>query len=202
VRKSDGSAIKFRTYAVPDDCKNGFESCKIWEAARATSAAPFYFPAVTVNQVKFWDGGLANNNPAHEVKLEKYMLFPSDRYRVSCFVSIGTGWADTKPEKSVLPGIGRGRQILGFVTNVDRAHQHMAQDFTRSRPPVYFRFNPTTGNEKIGLADHHLLKSLEAHTNRYLQNPQVQSAITDCAKVLCERREKKRLKVVALEKRS
>ena len=36
---------------------------KIWEAARATSAAPLYFPPMHVGQYKFVDGGLQANNP-------------------------------------------------------------------------------------------------------------------------------------------
>jgi patatin-like phospholipase/acyl hydrolase len=36
---------------------------KIWEAARATSAAPTYFKAMEVNGHKLIDGGLGANNP-------------------------------------------------------------------------------------------------------------------------------------------
>jgi patatin-like phospholipase/acyl hydrolase len=36
---------------------------KLWEAARATSAAPGYFRPIQVGQVKLVDGGLLANNP-------------------------------------------------------------------------------------------------------------------------------------------
>ena len=36
---------------------------KIWEAARATSAAPSYFPSLKVGGYELVDGGLGANNP-------------------------------------------------------------------------------------------------------------------------------------------
>jgi len=36
---------------------------KVWEAARATSAAPTYFPPMKVGKYTFVDGGLQANNP-------------------------------------------------------------------------------------------------------------------------------------------
>lgn len=36
---------------------------KLWEAARATSAAPYYFKPLEVNGETFVDGGLQANNP-------------------------------------------------------------------------------------------------------------------------------------------
>jgi patatin-like phospholipase/acyl hydrolase len=36
---------------------------KLWEAARATSAAPGYFKPIQVGRVKLVDGGLLANNP-------------------------------------------------------------------------------------------------------------------------------------------
>ena len=36
---------------------------KIWEAARATSAAPTYFKPITVGNYTLLDGGLGANNP-------------------------------------------------------------------------------------------------------------------------------------------
>jgi predicted acylesterase/phospholipase RssA len=36
---------------------------RLWEAARATSAAPGYFQPIQVGRVKLVDGGLLANNP-------------------------------------------------------------------------------------------------------------------------------------------
>lgn len=59
---SHASAEQFRTYATSFPDK--FAGCAIWEAARATSAAPTYLPSITINGTDFVDGGLRFNNPS------------------------------------------------------------------------------------------------------------------------------------------
>ncbi|KAI7355734.1 hypothetical protein KC320_g2649 [Hortaea werneckii] len=45
---------------------NDHERVYIWEAARATSAAPHYFKEININGFQYMDGGLVENNPSHE----------------------------------------------------------------------------------------------------------------------------------------
>lgn len=81
----------FRTYAVP---KDETYNCKIWEAARATSAAPTYFPRIEIGPLNrkqaFIDAGVGCNNPTNEVIQECELIYGSDA-KVACIVSIGTG---------------------------------------------------------------------------------------------------------------
>jgi len=56
------SAEQFRTYAVKFPDK--FAGCAIWQAARATSAAPTYLPSISINGTEFIDGGIRFNNPS------------------------------------------------------------------------------------------------------------------------------------------
>jgi patatin-like phospholipase/acyl hydrolase len=63
----DGNAaVHLRSYesgvVVPTEYKNW----SIWEAARATSAAPTYFDRFYKNDKIFVDGGLGFNNPVME----------------------------------------------------------------------------------------------------------------------------------------
>lgn len=76
--------VKLRTYINPsdnpgakvpekldDDPEAGIpapisQKWPIWQAARATSAAPFYFDSITVDNVAYIDGGIQVNNPSME----------------------------------------------------------------------------------------------------------------------------------------
>ena len=86
----DGPPFLFRSYKVPGF---GPSRCTIWEAARATSAAPTFFKAMTISKpspaITFVDGGLGHNNPAQLAREEAMLLWPASRS--CCLVSLGTG---------------------------------------------------------------------------------------------------------------
>ncbi|UNI22755.1 hypothetical protein JDV02_008616 [Purpureocillium takamizusanense] len=65
---------------------------KIWQAARATSAAPAYFAPITVGDYTLVDGGMGANNPLGWLWTEVLAVFGPAR-PTSCFLSIGTGMA-------------------------------------------------------------------------------------------------------------
>lgn len=54
--------VFLRSYRNPQDISL-LPDIKIWEAARATSAAPYYFKPMQVGPYKLVDGGLGANNP-------------------------------------------------------------------------------------------------------------------------------------------
>lgn len=68
-------------------------TAKLWEAARATSAAPTYFSHFELkvgNHTHFYvDGGLAANNPSLIAYSEAITLWGASA--ITCVVSIGTG---------------------------------------------------------------------------------------------------------------
>lgn len=64
---NNGAPAVFRSYPNPLVISD-MPDIKIWEAARATSAAPMYFAPLVVKRdkkedVQFSDGGLQANNP-------------------------------------------------------------------------------------------------------------------------------------------
>ena len=65
--------------------------CTIWEAARATSAAPTFFDAIEfgIPLVRYGDAGTGYNNPAREALSEAHTIWPN--LPIKCLVSIGTG---------------------------------------------------------------------------------------------------------------
>jgi hypothetical protein len=82
---ASGAVKLFRSYGYYRD------ECAIWEAARATTAAPTFFKPIRIKHLDGWflDGGLKRNNPAEVALEEASKLWP--RVRRFCLVSIGTG---------------------------------------------------------------------------------------------------------------
>lgn len=65
-------------------------ACAIWEAARATSAAPTFFEKITFEcGTTFRDGALRDNNPIFQLVDEAKYVFPGQE--ISTIVSLGTG---------------------------------------------------------------------------------------------------------------
>jgi patatin-like phospholipase len=107
-----GESVLMRSYDMPKDAKpvseagealhsvGGIENITIKIAARATSAAPTYFPAVELKgddgkPVVFWDGGLLNNNPIDQLWRARLDLVGDDKPapKVACVLSLGTSWS-------------------------------------------------------------------------------------------------------------
>ncbi len=94
------------SYDIQNDCPYYFNSTEarknpkddycVWQAARATSAAPTYFPAAKFasepDSPIFVDGGVYINNPALTLLIQAKQLYPKEQNFL--LVSLGTG--DTK----------------------------------------------------------------------------------------------------------
>ncbi|KDR66773.1 hypothetical protein GALMADRAFT_80462, partial [Galerina marginata CBS 339.88] len=165
--------VLFRTYKSHKVHLN----CKIWEAARATSAAPTFFKRVEIGRNQpFIDGGLGRNNPSRVVLEEAEALFGARQ--IGCLVSIGTGKAKvTGIEK---PGLFQ--QIIptdvidalkSIATDCENTHQDMLRHFARL-PNTYFRLNVEQGMQGIKLSESEKLSNVEAHTANYLADREVE----------------------------
>lgn len=81
----------FRSYNAEGVSK---AKCAIWEAARATSAAPSFFKPMTIENppppITYVDGGLGYNNPSQLALLEAQRIW-NTKNKDMCLVSIGTG---------------------------------------------------------------------------------------------------------------
>jgi predicted acylesterase/phospholipase RssA len=87
---ADGPPTLFRSY----QCKgHNSSNCTIWQAGRATSAAPTFFKPIKIETPSpggtFVDGGLLHNNPSELALLEAEKIWP--RTKKFCLVSLGTG---------------------------------------------------------------------------------------------------------------
>jgi len=176
----------FRTYKTS---KFQSPNCKIWEAARATTADPNFFERIDIDGESFVDGGIGRNNPIKQVLQETELMF-ADRH-ISCIISIGTGQAETisipKPRwfQSVVP-----LYVVDAIRSICADCEESAQEATRRFehiPGVYFRFNVEQGLQKVGLEEWRRLDEVRAHTRQYIQmadvNPRLDAAVASiCGK--------------------
>ena len=78
----------FRSYIVQGEPRT---RCPIWEAARATTAAPTFFKSMSIGTppIQYVDGGLGANNPSRLALRECRSIWGPDTK--VCLLSIGTG---------------------------------------------------------------------------------------------------------------
>ncbi|PKS10456.1 hypothetical protein jhhlp_002207 [Lomentospora prolificans] len=181
----------FRTY---DNCGE-VRDCEIWQAARATTAAPVFFkPAAFVLEdgtESFVDGALKWNNPAKVVLNEAKSYFGEER-RLGCLLSLGTGLRG----RVLVPG-AKGR--FGFSYNIGELTRMASTFLTDPEPPhrdlksqlaqyagSYFRFSIPTSEQlgRVKIHDYKKMPALRRATEKYLKNPHVSVVIDDVVKAL------------------
>ncbi|KAF5360891.1 hypothetical protein D9756_004636 [Leucocoprinus leucothites] len=141
---SNRIATHLRTYTNPN-VEKSFSDYKIWEAARATSAAPTYFPRIKLGDYEYVDGGLGFNNPVLLLMGEARVYYGFAR-QIECLVTLGTGMSPNvslPPEgKNLFENIkdcaGVLKSMLELSTVSEQANQ-MAELLVRSGH--YYRFN-------------------------------------------------------------
>ncbi|KAG5650804.1 hypothetical protein H0H81_011001, partial [Sphagnurus paluster] len=148
---------QIRTYPTPL-VSDPFANCKIWQAARATSAGPLYLPSITINNIELVDGGFGNNNPAPLLLAELAVVYGDPKIAgfgvlrpLQCFLSIGTGMQPiiridkqpgglTGPLKVPSYIWSVGQAAIALATSSEAGHQFAKSIFTL-RGNIYFRFN-------------------------------------------------------------
>ncbi|KAF7556323.1 hypothetical protein G7Z17_g1540 [Cylindrodendrum hubeiense] len=151
-------------------------------AARATSAAPTYFPEVHwldgKDKTTFWDGGLLNNNPIDQLWYARYDLVEPEEPAppVSCVISLGTGYesVDKLSTWSLLRLPGVATSVMDFATNTNAKGKDFSRHMTNlNRRPehaktLYVRFSPELKGVEIGLADYLKMDMLKDITTKEL----------------------------------
>lgn len=172
-------------------------------AARATSAAPTFFPEVKwqvpgYGPLTFWDGGLLNNSPIDRVWYNRFELVgpAEDEPDVSCLISLGTGYV--KPDSSpanfipLVRLLGTAKAVMNFATNSNAEGKDFSRHYStllKTRPKYakmkYIRFNPNLGSQAIGLEDYTMMKKLEDMTDAYLEEEKNKKFIDDAVNAIC-----------------
>ncbi|KAF2837026.1 FabD/lysophospholipase-like protein [Patellaria atrata CBS 101060] len=181
----------FRTYSVRELRS---PNCEIWQACRATSAAPTFFKRISIGDEghtmeDFIDGALGCNNPVNELLEEARKVFGSDR-KVGCLISIGTGHpgpiglATPDSAQRLIPTdlIGVLKKI---VTDCERVAERLEQRF-QDCPGFYFRFSIIHGAAGISLEEWERMGELKQHTIAYMTETRVHKALNEVVERLCK----------------
>jgi hypothetical protein len=164
------------------------EKVKIWQAARATSAATGFFEPISIAGQTFTDGATRANNPINEIWTEATDLWnDSDdagswklEDNLQCLVSIGTGMPLLKAFGDSLLQIGKSLVAIATdcQTTDEAFHRHHKNLAAEGR---YFRFNVTRGLENIGLESAEKMGIIKTATRNYLSSEDTFGVIKGCA---------------------
>lgn len=180
----------FRTYAV---AKNASYNCAIWEAARATSAAPTIFKRIKIGSpasgIEYVDAALGCNNPTKEVIAECERIFGENAH-VACVVSIGTGRAGSAGfsnqgifEKWIPLGL---IEVLGkFATDSGKVAEEMKRKYSNV-PGIYYRFDVDRGLQNISLDEWKRLGDVREHTRNYMKLQEIDQQVDEVVRKLSE----------------
>lgn len=170
--------VLFRTYHTPT---HPASPCPIWQAARATSAAPTWFSPQSINNVLYIDGGVGHNNPTLLALKEIKNLYPGGDQEIGMILSLGTGTKFDISAKNPM------KACIGYTTGSVGIHHQMEDRFGRcyrseGGDQVYFRFDVPEIGSTVSLGDWDRIKFLEGETRKYLDTEEVKVEISRCAK--------------------
>lgn len=184
TRMHTTSSILLRTY-TPRDPGQASHQVKIWEAARATSAAPPLFDPITIKEcgMTLLDGAFRLNNPVNETVAEAYDLEPSREF--GCILSIGTGVSDG-------PSLENSRHLLNVAQACVRISldcEEVAAKFIKGPTGArinaegrYFRFNVPHKLHGINIDQWEKYDAVQEYVETYLET--MSSQLDKCARTL------------------
>lgn len=163
-------AYVFRNYNLPVGVRSHYRgSCqhKLWEAIRASSAAPGYFQEFALGTDLHQDGGLLVNNPTALAIHECQCLWPGTP--LQCVVSLGTGRFESASKNTTTYTSLKTKltHVISSATDTEEVHTMLDALLP---PNTYFRFNPYM-SEDVALDESRIekLNQLQAEGVRYLE---------------------------------
>lgn len=164
--------VKLTSYRNPRHLGDLLETTKIWQAARATSAASTFFEPIEIGPYdeEFVDGDSGANNPVRELWTEA-----SDIWRelgplhatINCLVSIGTGAPALKPFGSGMVEVAKTLKDISLETE-KTAKKFGDEHYQLRLEGRYFRFNVTKGLEDVGLENADKKREIVTATRAYI----------------------------------
>ena len=173
LKNALGAPRIFSTYDANDN------TTKIWEALRATSAAPTFFEEISFGkpQMTYLDGGVGFNNPCAEVDYAAKSLW--EGRPIGCIVSVGTGLQtipSVKKANTWLPfGLGTDIALAGalasMATGTARVDNEMQRMYYHTGTR-YHRFDVDGGIANISMEEFMREDEMGALTEQYMRDPQ------------------------------
>jgi len=198
TRGTGAAAVRMRTYDT--DTADAFPA-RIWEAARATSAAPTFFHPITINGVKYDHGGTGWNNSTAEALAEANRIWPSRS--IGCLLSLGTGLEeaiqlsegdDELFSRSLLQKLAPqasfqlevAKYCVASLTSCEKIHREVSEKYPDRITPNrnYLRFNVPQGMSKIGLEEWKKVGDIIALTEDYMDHGEMLERKKTIARVL------------------
>ncbi|XP_074223776.1 calcium-independent phospholipase A2-gamma isoform X1 [Camelus bactrianus] len=168
-------AFVFRNYGhFPGTNSHYLGGCqyKMWQAIRASSAAPGYFAEYALGNDLHQDGGLLLNNPSALAMHECKCLWPD--VPLECMVSLGTGRYESDVRNTMTYTSLRTKLSNVINSATDTEEVHVMLDGLLP-PDTYFRFNPVmcenipldeSRNEKLNQLQLEGLKYIERNEEK------------------------------------
>ncbi|NXE23907.1 PLPL8 phospholipase, partial [Ardeotis kori] len=155
---------------------------KLWQAIRASSAAPGYFQEYILGNDLHQDGGLLLNNPSALAVHECKCLWPD--VPLQCLISLGTGRYESEGKTNVTYTSLKAKltNVISSATDTEEVHTMLDALLP---PDTYFRFNPLM-NEDIPLDESRKEKLNQLQTDgiRYLERNE--EKLRKAAKILTQ----------------
>jgi Patatin-like phospholipase len=199
--RAGGAAVRMRSYGI--STADAF-SARIWETARATTAAPTFFEPIMINGVTYGDGGTGWNNPTAEAIAEAYKIWPTRP--IGCLLSIGTGLEKSiqlnYTEDASSEGVAKrllqalapmgsfhievAKYCVASLTSCEKIHRDVSEQF-RDRVVAhvnYFRLDVPQGLSDIGLEEYKKVGDIIALTASYMEHGEMEERKKTVAKIL------------------
>ncbi|GFP97019.1 phospholipase a i [Phtheirospermum japonicum] len=174
-----GAQVGYKRNAFIGSCKH-----QIWQAIRASSAAPYYLDDFSDGIYRWQDGAIVANNPTIFAIREAQLLWPDSK--IDCLVSVGCGSVPTKVRKGGWRYLDTGQVLIESACSVDRVEEALSTLLPMLPDVHYFRFNPVDERCDMELdeTDPAIWLKLEGATDEYINNNSV--AFKNLAEILLE----------------
>ncbi|KAF7512509.1 hypothetical protein GJ744_001444 [Endocarpon pusillum] len=186
TRRDATATMQFTSYKSHSD-SDLLKTTKIWEAARATSAAPSFFDPIKIGRFgeEFGDGGTGANNPVRILwNQAQYCLGQGGlvERNLRYLVSIGTSIPSLEPFGDHLMEVAK--TLRAIATETEMTAKSFREEYAElAKQNRYFRFNVSRGLEKILLEDATKTAAIVAATREYVGNVEVAERMRLCGRI-------------------